>query len=111
MHPSRSRFARFSTALLLGLVLSAVGLTTHTWAANFPVTNNNDAGPGSLRQAVLDANTLPGADTITFAANVTGTITLLTGELVIMQPLTITGPGANVLAISGNNASRIFNVS
>jgi hypothetical protein len=31
------------------------------------VTNTNDSGPGSLRQAILDANHNPGLDTITFA--------------------------------------------
>ncbi|HEX4950980.1 MAG TPA: hypothetical protein VFZ34_30255, partial [Blastocatellia bacterium] len=95
-------------ALWLSLLL--VGLTP-TLAATFTVTNNNDANAGSLRQAVLDANAAAGADTIVFAANVTGTITLTSGEIVITQPLTITGPGANVLAISGNNNSRVFNVS
>jgi hypothetical protein len=40
---------------------------------------------------------------------VTGTITLTSGHLSIAQStLTISGPGANVLAISGNNNSRIF---
>jgi parallel beta-helix repeat protein len=32
----------------------------------FPVTNNSDTGPGSLRQAMLDANKNPGQDTISF---------------------------------------------
>ena len=36
-------------------------------AATFPVINTNDAGPGSFRQALLDANTAAGADTISFA--------------------------------------------
>jgi hypothetical protein len=40
-------------------------------AATFTVTNTNDAGPGSLRQAILDANATPGADTIAF--NIPGT--------------------------------------
>ncbi|MEW6211436.1 MAG: FG-GAP-like repeat-containing protein [Acidobacteriota bacterium] len=34
--------------------------------ATFTVTNTNDSGPGSLRQAILDANNNPGLDTITF---------------------------------------------
>jgi len=35
--------------------------------AIFTVTNTNDSGPGSLRQAILDANATPGADTINFS--------------------------------------------
>ncbi|HKD19995.1 MAG TPA: S-layer homology domain-containing protein [Thermoanaerobaculia bacterium] len=35
-------------------------------ANTYTVTNTNDSGPGSLRQAILDANANPGADTITF---------------------------------------------
>ncbi len=35
-------------------------------AATFTVLNTNDSGPGSLRQAILDANATPGADTIAF---------------------------------------------
>ncbi len=75
--------------------------------ALFTVMNLLDSGAGSLRQAILDANTLAGADTIDFA--VQGTITLTTGELSITQDLTINGPGANLLQISGNNASRVMN--
>jgi parallel beta-helix repeat protein len=35
-------------------------------AADFPVTTTADSGTGSLRQAILDANATPGADTISF---------------------------------------------
>ncbi len=35
-------------------------------AAIFPVTNTNDAGAGSLRQAILDSNAAPGANVIEF---------------------------------------------
>jgi Tol biopolymer transport system component len=48
-------------------------------------------------------------DTINF--NLPGcpcTITLTSGEIVIDKPLYITGPGAGVLAVSGNHTSRIF---
>lgn len=67
------------------------------------VTNTNDSGAGSLRQAVLDAAS---GEEITFS--VTGTITLTSGEILIAQDLTITGPGSGSLIISGNNTSRIF---
>jgi hypothetical protein len=71
------------------------------------VLNNNDAGAGSLRQAIISA---AAGDTIVFAVSVTGTITLTTGVLDINKNLTIQGPGANVLAVSGNDASRVFQI-
>jgi hypothetical protein len=75
----------------------------------FTVTNLNDAGAGSLRQAILNANAnSPAADTINFQAGLTGTITLTTGELVISDSVTINGPGAGVLSVSGNNANRVL---
>jgi hypothetical protein len=51
----------------------------YTTATSFVVTNTNDSGPGSLRQAILDVNAQPGPDTITFDIPGTGaeTITLL----------------------------------
>jgi hypothetical protein len=70
------------------------------------VTNTNDSGPGSLRQALIDANDF---DTINFA--VTGTIGLTSGELLVNKVLTILGPGAENLAINGNAKSRVFHVS
>jgi hypothetical protein len=77
----------------------------------FVVTNTDDSGTGSLRQAIEDANELPaGADTIDLTG-VTGTITLTTGELQITDELTITGPGASLLTISGNDESRVININ
>jgi len=78
-------------------------------AAAITVTNNNDNGPGSLRQAISDS--LPG-DTIDFDSSLNGQIIALTsGELLIDNNLTIIGPSANLLAIDGNNTSRVFNIS
>jgi hypothetical protein len=71
------------------------------------VTNLDDAGPGSLRDAI--AVTPPGG-TVDFQADLTGTIVLTTGELALTKDLIIAGPGADVLTVSGNHASRVFNI-
>ena len=64
------------------------------------VLNLNDSGTGSLRQAIADANA---ADTIDLNG-LAGTITLTT-PLSINKDLTIDGPGARQLTLSGNNHS------
>ena len=72
------------------------------------VINTNDSGVGSLRDAITNVCT---GGTINFDPALNGqTITLTSGELAINKSLTINGPGANLLTISGNNASRIFNI-
>jgi hypothetical protein len=97
-------------AALSGAALALVGLGFGGTAdaATFNVTNLNDSGPGSLRQAVLDANSSGGADVITFQAGLTGTITLTTGQLQVYASVDIQGPGADVITVSGNDASRVF---
>ena len=75
------------------------------------VNNLNDAGPGSLRAAILGANANGGTDLIYFANNLHGTIKLTSGELAISgENLTIDGPGENRLTVSGDNASRVFDI-
>src|SRR5262245_125112 len=72
------------------------------------VTNANDSGKGSLRYAIANAQE---GDTIKFSAGLTGkTITLTSGEIFFDVGLDIEGLGANKLAVSGNNASRIFEI-
>jgi hypothetical protein len=72
----------------------------------------DDAGMGtSLRGAIELANTKSTPQTITFAPGLRGTITLTLGELQITNSMTIDGPGADQLSISGNNASRVLEVS
>jgi hypothetical protein len=75
-------------------------------ATTIGVTNTNDSGAGSLRQALAIAND---GDTID-ATGVSGVITLTTGELLVEKNVTITGGGADVLAIDGNATSRIFHI-
>ena len=92
-------------AAAIGLAFG-LGTMQVAGAATLTVTNSSDSGAGSLRDAVITA---AAGDTIVFGS-VTGTITLTTGEIVLNKDLTISGPGAGTLALSGNNASRIFNV-
>ncbi len=82
----------------------------HRWVpSTLSVLNNGDSGANSLRAAITAAHN---GDTIKFAPSMAGqTITLTTGELLIKQNLTIAGPGAGQLTVSGNNASRVFEVA
>jgi hypothetical protein len=71
---------------------------------NLVVTNNLDSGAGSLRQAVIDA---PAFSTIRFSDAVRGTI-LLSGGVGIHKNLTIAGPGADALTITGYGGFGVF---
>jgi hypothetical protein len=81
-------------------------LNTSVYANTITVTNTKDSGPGSLRQALADAND---GDVIGFA--VTGTIGLTSGELLVNRSITISGPGAENLAVNGNAKSTVFHVA
>src|SRR5262249_4880769 len=85
-------------------------LEDRTVPSTFTVLNVADSGDGSLRAAILGAEASPAADVTAFARQIHGTIMLTTGELDIRGDLTINGPGANRLTVSGNDASRVFDV-
>lgn len=104
-HLVRRSLAVFSIAAIASL------LPISASAATFVVSNKNDAGVGSLRQAVADANALTGADTISFASGLRGTILLTSGQLDVTDDLTISGPGRGAIKISGGGQSRLFEVA
>ena len=68
-------------AFAFGLVATLLAATGPISAATFTVTNTDDAGAGSLRQAILDANASAGADDIVFA---------------------IAGPGVHTIALASS---------
>jgi CSLREA domain-containing protein len=81
----------------------------------FIVTTTDDHDNGicgpvdcTLREAINAANAGSGGVTITFASAVVGTITLGNALPVITTNVNIQGPGARVLAISGNGANAVF---
>jgi len=84
-----------------------VGVGNALPATVLVVTNTNDSGPGSLRNALAVAND---GDTID-ATGVSGTILLTSGELQITHNVTINGPGAENLAVDGNAQSRVFHIN
>ena len=98
--------AAFASGAALSLGAALAGQPAQ--AATFLVSNLNDAGPGSLRQAVADAEAATGPDVVQFQAGLTGTITLTTGEIDVHDAVDIQGPGTSVISVSGNDASRIF---
>jgi hypothetical protein len=99
------RIASKATLLagLLALVMSGVASAAPTVV----VQNGNDAGAGSLRQAILDVD--PGG-TIVIPASV-GEITLTSGQLKIEESLTIEGAGATQTTIDASHKSRAISIS
>jgi predicted outer membrane repeat protein len=89
---------------VIGVLLFCT-MAMQTLAATITVINTNDSGPGSLRQALAVAHN---GDRITFA--VSGAIALTDGGLLVTKNVTISGPGADQLAVDGNQAVLVFEV-
>ena len=70
-------------------------VTGSAGASTFTVTNVNSSGPGSLNQAIANATSHPGADTITFASS--------TNHHVLPDPDTVESD----ISINGNGAGRV----
>lgn len=115
--PNQPRRRMAPRAILLSLLFGACAALylgygkyqTHA-ATTFVVTNVNDSGPGSLRQAIADANANPGLDTINF--NITGPSLRIQPQLGlpdIVDPVVIDGstqPGFSGTPIVELNGSK-----
>lgn len=77
-------------------------------AATQMVTNTNDSGPGSLRQAVLDAVS---GDDVVFDNSLQGQTIGLLSQINIAIDLDIQGLGADQLTISGGDLTRMFSIN
>jgi CSLREA domain-containing protein len=107
--------ALLAAALVLLAATLGVLLVSEVYAATLTVNttaDNESDGCGvnncTLREAIDDA--CPG-DVIEFSLTYPATITLTSGRLEITKTLTISGPGAGSLSISGNNASRVISTT
>lgn len=98
-------FVRFAIAGVACIALTSIS------AATFTVTNTNSSGPGSLYQAITDANNTPGADQIVFNIPGDGVHVVDASQNAlpnVTDPVTIDGytqPGASPNSLSvGDNA-------
>lgn len=115
----------FSTLLILSISSLAIFLVSGIAQAKptmtFTVDDTNDliddnladgichtaTGTCTLRAAVMQANSLGGANTINMPS---GVYTLTLGELAIQSDLTINGTSADTTIVDGNQSSRVFDV-
>ena len=97
------RSRRFYLSCVIAALLLSAGVAP---AGTITVTNGNDHGRGSLRQAILDASS---GDTINFAPGVT-TVNLITDELVIDKNLTVIGPHADGVTVQRSTQSLAFRI-
>ena len=91
-------------------VLTIVGVLValqSVHADTITVTNANDSGTGSLRQALADAHD---GDTINFDGSL-NYMSLFSGELVVDKSATISSPAAANLVVDANQRSRVFHIT
>jgi hypothetical protein len=89
--------------LIVGLLAAFPVRSVH--ADTIGVSNCDDSGAGSLRQAIADANS---GDTINFSVDCPASAPItLASSLIISKAITVSGAGRDVV-ISGNNAVRIL---
>ncbi len=106
-------FRRSTVCMLFVFVLFAfisfTGIVTAVYAETFMVTSTTDdvSDTGSLRYAIQNGTS---QDVITFDLEYPATITL-GQQLRIVHGITIQGPGAHLLEVSGNDEFRVFDIA
>ena len=110
-HRGKPHFTARALTLAIAAALGSVSVSV--LAATYSVTNTQNSGAGSLRQAILDANASGAPAGIVGAANTinitaSGTISLADALPMVFSNLTINGNG---IIVDGGNAHRCFFVS
>jgi hypothetical protein len=100
--PYSFRNALFGAACFVSFAIGSIA-----FGSIITVTSTADNGAGTLRAALALAGN---NNTINFALSFPALVTLTTGELLVTNNVTISGPGAANLTISGGNAGRVFHV-
>jgi hypothetical protein len=101
----RSRRVKLWSAIWVAFGLGMLVASGPASADTITVTNTNDAGPGSLRQAITDV--MPGGTIVVPS----GSYTVASGELAISKSVTISGAGAASTVISNAGSSRVFHTT
>jgi hypothetical protein len=113
--PAGPFFGRRHKTARYRLAPGVLNLEDRRLLSAFHVNSTADDGSvGTLRWAVQQADVATSPSTIDFnLGNTPQTITLSRGELDLSntaESITIDGPGARLLSVSGNNAGRVFRI-
>jgi hypothetical protein len=100
---------RKSAGAMGAAAIGAAVLAPGAEADAFTVTNLDNAGPGSLRRAVNQANANPGLDQVVFQSSLSGDLTL-NSAVDISDGVEIAGPGANKVRLDADGADRILSL-
>lgn len=102
---SRVRFSYNAATHILDISVASPPVAVEVNSNADPGNGVCDAAECTLREALA---TVAAGGEITFAAGVSGAIALspAAGQLVVNQAVTISGPGADVLAVRGNRDAR-----
>jgi parallel beta-helix repeat protein len=96
----------------IGAIGTLLAFPAAAQAEDIPVTNLNDTGAGSLREALDEANTDSDLDRILFKSKLSGTIHLTAPLAFVFYPVNIVGPGARKVSVdAGNYRHFIINSS
>ncbi len=108
-HHRETRFIRVGLRLftLFALLLAGWFTQAASAAGTFTVTTTADSGAGSLRVAIAQANAASGG-TIDFNLPLPAVINLQSALPTVTNDVSIVGPGANRLTVSGNGTFRIL---
>lgn len=98
--------------VMLSICLISLFAIAETKAATLTVTNLNDSGEGSFRQAIIAANANPDEDVIDFQKGLSGVVNLQSALPDLASNMIINGTGANLLTVRRDAviAYRIFTI-